>query len=328
VADPPIASATPAVPDSGGEGSTGNGPDLDTLPGVIAPDAISVHVRIIEDDADAGLFVYGIDAPETGRPATGGERTIATVDVMTGIVIDVGTTDGAGRLIMDAEYDVPFTVVAFGDSGGSQQYIIGSGMSLTLHVSSFVASEGPPVGGVNEPPVAPVEPGPTDDRVDYSGDAPVTGPVEGDVVVGDAANPANDPVRAGGDLPVAGVSEGPSGRVAAVGLAIGAIKGTVLALPAVGAGTADGGSNLSPVVILVSLVALACGGGAMATRNDRPALSLRCCRWRRLARVADQGAGGDAVPPMVAGGGEISRGATMAGARCAPAIVNCHRSDR
>ncbi len=253
VTDPPTASPTPAVPDSGGEAGPGTGPDLDTLPGEIAPDAISIYARVVGDDDNAGLFVYGVEAPGIGRFAVADELTISTVDVLTGIVIDVGTTDGTGRLTLDAEYGVPFYVVASGDTVGSRQYVMDTGMSLGVHVTSFVAGDGLPVGGVIEPPTTPEDPG-----------------FEGD--------PVNNPDKGGVDLPVAGVVESPVSRTAATARGIGSGSVAVMALPSVGSGPVTG---LMPS-LLTLMLALGAGGAAIvAVRSMRFAPIGRATRTAR-----------------------------------------------
>ena len=247
--DPPSASIAPDATDSGGESGPAAGRDLTTLPGELAPDAISIYAWVAGDDENAGTFAYDAEAPEPGRFAVEGELTIATVDVFTGIVIDAGTTDSAGLTTLDAIYGVPFSVVAHGDPTGSPPYVLDTGMSLAVHVTAFVSADGSSVGGVVGRPSAPGNPG-------VEGN-PVPGPVEGplDESVG---YPVVARGRTGAALPDAGLIAGQTTGTADIREEVGASSRVVLALPVVGSGpVAETGLAGSTMVLAILALATA-----------------------------------------------------------------------
>lgn len=90
--------------------------------GTILPNAISVQGLVVEDPVRAGETDYLLNitaAAEAGdfRAAAEGEQTYEVVDLVSNQVLDSGTTDANGQVVLDGQVDASYYVVEVGDTG-------------------------------------------------------------------------------------------------------------------------------------------------------------------------------------------------------------------
>lgn len=129
------------------------------LSGVLAPDAISIAASTLVDQANAGTFAF---FGETGAgegmgldgytPLAG--LTLTVRDQATGAVIDRGTSDADGLILLDGQTGAPFSLEIDGASSVSRPYQLADGQRMGLWLASYIAAPAPPVA--EAPPVVAV----------------------------------------------------------------------------------------------------------------------------------------------------------------------------
>ncbi|HEV2529728.1 MAG TPA: hypothetical protein VGT61_14865 [Thermomicrobiales bacterium] len=92
-----------------------------TATGTILPGAVTIQGLVFEDPARAGEIDYLINvtaAQDVGdyRTAREGEQTYAVVDLTTEQVIDSGSTDANGIVVLDAQTDASYYIVELSDT--------------------------------------------------------------------------------------------------------------------------------------------------------------------------------------------------------------------
>ncbi len=145
-----------------------------TVTGTILPDAISIQGIVVEDPVRAGETDYLINVTSTAevgdfRAAFAGEQTYQVVDLKTNQVIDTGSTDANGQVVLDGEVDAAYYVVEVNDTGaipGTDSLFYAAGdpnafIALTgiIYVAQVVPSPSPVVSALPSP-VASASPSP------------------------------------------------------------------------------------------------------------------------------------------------------------------------
>ena len=92
------------------------------ITGTILPDAITVQGLVVEEPERAGQTDYLLNvtaAAEAGnfRPAREGEQTYEVYDLDNNTLIDSGSTDANGIVVLDGEVDGRYYVAEIGDTG-------------------------------------------------------------------------------------------------------------------------------------------------------------------------------------------------------------------
>ena len=116
-AEPSIAPPTPDPSDTTPASPLPSG----TASGTVLPDAVTIQGIVFEDPDRAGEIDYLINVTATQdvgeyRLAREGEQTYLVVDFTTGQVIDSGSTDANGMVVLDAETDAAYYIVEQGDT--------------------------------------------------------------------------------------------------------------------------------------------------------------------------------------------------------------------
>ncbi len=273
-------------------------PSADPLPsgaatGTILPDAITVQGLVVEDPDRAGETDYLIDitaAAEAGdfRAARAGEQTYEVVDLASNQVLDRGTTDSNGQVVLDGQVDASFYVVEVGDTGpipGSDSlfypagdpnaFVILTGVvyvgqidpavspspSPVVDVSPSAAPSGDPVASPSDAVVPSASPDPSGGAVPSSaGSAEGAAPDETDGMGDTASAVAVTPSERDG-------TAGPSATGSRDAAPLTSERDDISVLPNTGAGPGTPGPSLAGVAaLLVALLAIAAAGVALGRR--------------------------------------------------------------
>ena len=131
--------------------SASTSPSASPSPAVGSPalDAVVLEAFIEQDDAQAGETVYtdeatvGTTAAGDRRPATEGELTCVVVDSATNTVLDQGSTDADGIVVLDAETGALFFIYKVAEPDGtfygSPDFLLIGDETLDVEVTRSVA---------------------------------------------------------------------------------------------------------------------------------------------------------------------------------------------
>ncbi len=248
-----------------------------TATGTILPGAISIQGLVVEDAGRAGETDYLINvttAAATGdyRAAFAGEQTYQVVDLTTNQVIDSGSTDANGQVVLDGEVDAAYYVVEVNDTGtipGTDSLFYAAGdpnafiaLTAIVYVSQVVPSPSPmapspsPVASPSASAVASASPAAS---LVASADPLPSDP------------PATDPGQLASVTPGAAVAgdgiAGPSAAASRPAAPVISDRADVGALPNTGIGS-GGPSAPSPLLVsLLVIAALSVAGTALALRR-------------------------------------------------------------
>ena len=136
-------------------------------------DAVTVQGLVVADPERAGHTDYLLDvtaAAEAGdfRPARAGEQTYQVVDLASDQVIDSGSTDANGVVVLDGEVDGAYYVVETSDTGaipGTDSLLYPAGdpnAYIALTVVVYVASLAPEPPGPSPSDAGPASPSPAE----------------------------------------------------------------------------------------------------------------------------------------------------------------------
>jgi hypothetical protein len=266
--------------------------------GTILPGAITVQGLVVEDPDRVGETDYLLNVTAAARagdfrPAREGEQTYQVVDLASSQVIDSGSTDADGQVILDGEVDAAYYVVEIGDTGaipGTDSLFYPAGdpnalISLTAvrYVVAFdQAPESPspsqvestaPSPAVSDSPSAPAGPG-SPSPVASNETPPVASSPSGAAgeppVVSDTGT-ASDASGTGDSVDVVAAGDGIAGPSAATSRPAAPViseRADIGTLPNTGSGGGqDPSSMVGLALLLVAVTALAGVGLALRRRN-------------------------------------------------------------
>lgn len=272
--------------------------------GTILPGAITVQGLVVEDPDRVGQTDYLLNVTAAARvgdfrPAREGEQTYQVVDLTSNQVIDSGTTDANGEVILDGEVDAAYYVVEIGDTGavpGTDSLFYPAGdpnAYISLTAVRYVAVLDPapespspspatstsPSPAVSDSPSAPAglgSPSPVASNPASSIDPSPSGAAGEPPMVSDTGTvspiPAtSDAFGTGDSVDVVAAGDGMAGPSAATSRPAAPViseRANIGTLPNTGSGSGQDPSSMTGLaLLLVAMTALAGAGLALRRRN-------------------------------------------------------------